>query len=646
MLHVTAIRQCFGFDCDIYRDVLKVGRNASDKQLRIAYFRRGRNVLAEHKDLVRSPKDNSSIASLKYISAETKEKFQAVSLAFEIISEPEWRALYDKQGWNAPLINVPPKKLSLLQSAKRKNNSNAKHGRAPNKEPSSKQSSRARSISPILRSSVVTPDERRSRSTGRGITWSEQVEELVFRQDPEELEARRIKSPPPEPSMFDDDWMHGDIDGRMKSSSFMANFLNDLDHSLDGLEASLDGLWSMSSAGESKESRNEAKAAPAVPDRTEMSSPVSLETQASKSVDSTTTEDDTIPSKLTENGQCSNSRDDEAPAPESWDGVASTSSSTLPSTIHPDEDDSEDLTVQQLYEVLTQQSSDRRRKRESQSRKERREPVIFEGVVECASPSDVKKLHVQDDDSIERAFSDPEKEFEEKKSLKVQSNDHFNPFEDTMSTIRDAEFESSSPSRKGTSHRPSVSVIVEDEDSVASSPSRMKNNKSSKMRSPLQNDELFSKDLPEFRDLTVDESSEANYVDASFRTQSEVSSITGIPSNSSFTSSHKNKIENSSARKPGLRKPGGGERRTLRGAPVKEESPGNTDVPCDTDFLSHLFCYADALSSDLNSFGNDFASKLSATQDMILESLTFTENNVTEVVKAMDIPEVERSNTI
>ncbi len=106
--HILLIRKAFGrqpdddFHCDVdlYADVLQVDRSASPKDIRIAYFRRGREVLAFGKDqqlqrsgiAVLSPTSFNQVA----ITETAKLRFQAVSLAYEILSTPSWKRYYDK----------------------------------------------------------------------------------------------------------------------------------------------------------------------------------------------------------------------------------------------------------------------------------------------------------------------------------------------------------------------------------------------------------------------------------------------------------------------------------------------------------------------------------------------------------------------
>jgi len=80
---------------DLYRDVLNVSPEASERDVRIAYFRRGREVLGEGgfkntgTDRVPSP---------TLLDPVTRTKFQAVSMAYEILSTPAWKETYLRNG--------------------------------------------------------------------------------------------------------------------------------------------------------------------------------------------------------------------------------------------------------------------------------------------------------------------------------------------------------------------------------------------------------------------------------------------------------------------------------------------------------------------------------------------------------------------
>jgi len=80
MSAATIIADAFGEGACLYKDVLEVDRDATQAQLRKAYYR---------KALVFHP-DKST--------GNTETKFQAVNVAYEILKDPEKRAEYDETG--------------------------------------------------------------------------------------------------------------------------------------------------------------------------------------------------------------------------------------------------------------------------------------------------------------------------------------------------------------------------------------------------------------------------------------------------------------------------------------------------------------------------------------------------------------------
>ena len=96
--HIDTIFRFYGGDnkteasLDLYRDVLRVAPNASDREVRIAYFRRGREILGENAANL-NPKETTN-----KLDNVTKARFQAVSMVYEILSKPSWKETYMKQG--------------------------------------------------------------------------------------------------------------------------------------------------------------------------------------------------------------------------------------------------------------------------------------------------------------------------------------------------------------------------------------------------------------------------------------------------------------------------------------------------------------------------------------------------------------------
>jgi hypothetical protein len=98
--YVRLIQAAFGPDSihhhsdatlDLYQHVLQVDRHfASPQDIRIAYFRRGRQVLADT--------DPTSGLPNTMTTEQIQLQFQAVSMAYEILSTPHWKRYYDQYG--------------------------------------------------------------------------------------------------------------------------------------------------------------------------------------------------------------------------------------------------------------------------------------------------------------------------------------------------------------------------------------------------------------------------------------------------------------------------------------------------------------------------------------------------------------------
>ena len=91
--YVSTIFKGFGQDVDLYRDVLQVSRFAADREIRIAYFRRGREILSEG-----GFQDWNQAATVGDVSSIVRTRFQAVSMAYEILTTPGWKQYYLNHG--------------------------------------------------------------------------------------------------------------------------------------------------------------------------------------------------------------------------------------------------------------------------------------------------------------------------------------------------------------------------------------------------------------------------------------------------------------------------------------------------------------------------------------------------------------------
>jgi hypothetical protein len=85
-IYVDTIFAGFGHQPDLHKDVLKVKSNATKSDIRIAYFRRGREVLKEAGCFKEAPTDN--------LPEITRTRIQAISMAFEILCNEAWMDQY------------------------------------------------------------------------------------------------------------------------------------------------------------------------------------------------------------------------------------------------------------------------------------------------------------------------------------------------------------------------------------------------------------------------------------------------------------------------------------------------------------------------------------------------------------------------
>ena len=208
MNYIKTITEAFGQDADLYNDVLTVSRDSNPRDLRIAYFRRGREMLSEGE-----PRKASEAATVGgSVSSTCKQRFQAVSMAYEILGNTVWREEYHEWG-------LQQQDDQLLKTATRR-----------------------RVGSPIIRrsSSLERP---RSRGTN-GVRWSEEVEELVFDQHPTEvpktrLEARRSKKnrKPKKQIVVEGGHLerHLELLDQQAEKHFVFDFLDDIEASIDEL---------------------------------------------------------------------------------------------------------------------------------------------------------------------------------------------------------------------------------------------------------------------------------------------------------------------------------------------------------------------------------------------------------------------------
>jgi hypothetical protein len=179
--YVEMIAHAFGRNADLYQDVLGVSRSASPRAIRIAYFKRGREVLSERESQQAHGPTSASISG--HISDLARLRFQAVSMAYEIISNPAWLDAYER----CRLITEDDEE----EDDEDDDDSDYDDVDAPDvlSDPDSTRS--VASMSALRRSS--SNGSGRSRKTHTGVRWNEEVEELVFNLDPAEERKKEKK---------------------------------------------------------------------------------------------------------------------------------------------------------------------------------------------------------------------------------------------------------------------------------------------------------------------------------------------------------------------------------------------------------------------------------------------------------------------
>ena len=81
---LSEIHDTYGYELSLY-DVLSIDRNASASEIKASYLNKGREILLAGR----------STASDSEVTDRSRKEFQAISLAYEILSKEDLRALYD-----------------------------------------------------------------------------------------------------------------------------------------------------------------------------------------------------------------------------------------------------------------------------------------------------------------------------------------------------------------------------------------------------------------------------------------------------------------------------------------------------------------------------------------------------------------------
>ena len=188
---MSIVYQAYGPTADLYQDVLRIEPTATDREIRTAYFRRGRQVLKEP-DGDGVPEEGAGAVgsigvaaagpmSMSAVSRRSKLQFQAVSAAFDILSDPELKKQYDSSG----TVVLPA--CTLAEDADNNVSGTSLFLRSRSTEGSSLKNS-------LNRFHGMQRDRSCNSSTGsskRGIRWSNSVEELVIENDCASIASRR-----------------------------------------------------------------------------------------------------------------------------------------------------------------------------------------------------------------------------------------------------------------------------------------------------------------------------------------------------------------------------------------------------------------------------------------------------------------------
>ena len=174
---MSIIRQAYGPNADLYQDVLHVDPSASDREVRTAYFRRGKQVLNKFDDVpgVDNKQDVDDTPSIAAVSHRSKLQFQAVSAAYDILSDPSLRSEYDATGTVAVADNsstASPVKLKATSNDVGIGSVKMQRSRSQN--------------TPYRKKKTSIKGEAK-----QAVRWSKTVEELVIQNDCVSIASRR-----------------------------------------------------------------------------------------------------------------------------------------------------------------------------------------------------------------------------------------------------------------------------------------------------------------------------------------------------------------------------------------------------------------------------------------------------------------------
>jgi len=84
-LYIDTITAAFGEEADLHRDILRIPPDAMPIEQRIAYFKRGREIMKQAGSPITAPRD---------LPPAIRARLKAINMAYDIVSNPEWQKQY------------------------------------------------------------------------------------------------------------------------------------------------------------------------------------------------------------------------------------------------------------------------------------------------------------------------------------------------------------------------------------------------------------------------------------------------------------------------------------------------------------------------------------------------------------------------
>ena len=216
---LSIIHATYGTNTSLYK-ILRIKPSADSNVIRRAYLKQGRKTLLDHGIAINNGNGKCEFAAreavpkrLEDVPADARKKFQAVSIAYEILSTPQLRSVYDAQ----ELAKKQPIELIRVTS-------------------------------------------------GNSVRWNPYVEEKIIEDSHPDEHSHRKKN--------DDGWLHMHLEKLDDEAQMFLNgdFLDELDESIASMSESLqDSLGSLMRKGMGSTSRATKSESDSVSNNTDLS---------------------------------------------------------------------------------------------------------------------------------------------------------------------------------------------------------------------------------------------------------------------------------------------------------------------------------------------------------------------------------------